>query len=269
MLSVTSAQLREAAPGGTQVIIDAIASQSGRVFHTYGLTNRSRILAFLSTALEESGFRTLTENLNYTAERAHEVWPHVFPTAASAVPYASSPQRLANKVYGGRMGNTNADDGWRYRGQGLIQITGRNNFAMLEKRTGLPLLDHPEMVTDQANMLECSVALFVCYPSILTLADRGAWKSVWALVGSGRADGPVINLTNHEAALSRLDHALPALVDDGVVLPAPPPATIPVTLPRDTPTPPVPPPDAPLPRIVPPPPSLWERFLLWLAGLHG
>jgi len=213
MLTVTSAQLRAAAPHGWFAVIAAIAAASGAVFAKYDLTTLNRVWGFLSVAIEESGLNVLVEDMNYSAERAHEVWPSIFPTVASAQPYAHEPQELANRVYGGRMGNTGPNDGWLYRGRGLIQITGRNNFAALALKTGLPLTDHPEMVTDPAHLLECSVALFVSYPSILELCDKGDFKAVWALVGTGHATGAVINLAAHEAALAAVRKAIPALVE--------------------------------------------------------
>jgi putative chitinase len=102
------------------------------------------------------------------------------------------------------MGNINSGDGWLYRGQGLIQITGYDNFAMLQHITGLPLLTDPELVTSPDHMLECSLALFTRYPNILHYADIGNYHAVWALVGSGRATGQIINLPNHEEALRKI-----------------------------------------------------------------
>jgi putative chitinase len=263
--SVTAAQLKSAAPFGDPAIISAIAAPSGPVFAKYGLSNRNRILGFLSTALEESGFRTLTENLNYSAERAHQVWPSKFPTVAAAQPYAMQPQKLANCVYGGRMGNVGANDGWVYRGQGLIQITGRDNFAALEKKTGLPLLAHPELVTSPEHMLECSVALFVEYPGILGYCDAGNWTAVWALVGTGRASGTVINPANHQASLAKLSAAIPAFVDvptpEAAPQPrvtAPPPSAAPASPPL--------PPAAP---TAPEPATWWERLWAGIATLFA
>jgi putative chitinase len=168
------------------------------------------MLGFLSTCLEESEFKTLSENLNYSAERAHEVFPREFPTVASAEPYAYKPQAFADKVYGGRMGNIGPNAGWLYRGQGLDQVTGEDNFRLLARLTGLDLVAHPELVTSPEHMLECAAALFVHYPGILSYCDAGAWAHVWALVGAGRANASVINLANHEAALAALEKAIPA-----------------------------------------------------------
>lgn len=86
----------------------------------------------LATAKHETGgsFGPVTENLNYTtAARIRAVWPKRFPTLASAEPYVRDPQKLANLVYGGRLGNNTYRDGWTYRGRGLAQITGRANYA--------------------------------------------------------------------------------------------------------------------------------------------
>ena len=211
MLTVTADQLRRAAPAGNPNIITAIAATSGAVFAKYALSNRNRALGFLSTCLEESQFKTLSEDLqDYTAERIHEVWRSRFPTVEDAVPYAHNAQKLADKVYDGRMGNIGANAGWLYRGQGLDQITGEDNFQLLSRLTGLDLINHPELVTSPDHMLECAAALFVRYPGILAYCDAGAWTHVWALVGAGRANASVINLGNHEAALAALETAIPA-----------------------------------------------------------
>lgn len=212
---LTTAQLRAAAPNGDPKIIAAIATSAAAVFAKYGINSLNRALGFLSTALEESEFRVLVESPNYSAERMHEVWPRIFPTATSGEPYVGNAQAFFNKVYGGRedLGNTQPNDGYQFRGRGLIQITGRNNYAMLEKKTGLPLLAHPELATDPLHLLECSVALFVEYEGILGYCDEQNWRAVWALVGTGRASGLVINMAAHQSALLALQRAIPIMVD--------------------------------------------------------
>lgn len=89
------------------------------------------IAYIMATAHHETGarFAPIEENLNYSAKRLVQVWPSRFPNLAAATPYANNPQKLANKVYGGRLGNTGPDDGWRYRGRGMVQITGKDNYA--------------------------------------------------------------------------------------------------------------------------------------------
>lgn len=97
-------------------------------------TSLQHLAYILATAKHETGgsFGPTTENLNYTtAKRIRQVWPKRFPTDASAAPYVRNPEGLANRVYGDRadLGNTQKGDGWRYRGRGLAQITGRGNYA--------------------------------------------------------------------------------------------------------------------------------------------
>jgi putative chitinase len=103
---------------------------------------------FLGQVLHESGMlEHLEEGLYYsTPERICAVWPRRFPTVADARPYAKNPEALANKVYGGRMGNVKPGDGWRNRGSGLIQITGAENLRAVQAATGVPVYDHPELL---------------------------------------------------------------------------------------------------------------------------
>lgn len=85
---------------------------------------------FLANVLHESDeFTHLSENLNYSAQRIVDTWPTRFPNLAAAEPFARNPQSLANKVYGGRMGNEQRNDGWDFRGGGAIQLTGRAMYS--------------------------------------------------------------------------------------------------------------------------------------------
>lgn len=103
---------------------------------------------FLGQVLHESGMlEHLEEGLYYSSpERICAVWPRRFPTVADARPYARNPEALANKVYGGRMGNTAPGDGWRNRGSGLIQITGADNLRAVQRATGIPVYDNPNLL---------------------------------------------------------------------------------------------------------------------------
>lgn len=116
---------------------------------------------FLGQVLHESQMlERLEENLTYTTpERLCAVWPARFRTGAQASPYVRNPRGLANKVYGGRLGNSGADDGWLYRGSGLIQCTGRDNFAMVGDAIGVDLVKDPDRLrNDPAVALRASIA---------------------------------------------------------------------------------------------------------------
>ncbi|MBA8851173.1 putative chitinase [Ochrobactrum intermedium] len=104
----------------------------------------------LATAFHETGgkMQPIEENLNYTtAAQIKKTWPSRFSSIAAAQPYVRNPQGLANKVYGGRMGNIGANDGWRYRGRGLAMITGRDNY----KKYGLG--DNPDAALEMATAI--------------------------------------------------------------------------------------------------------------------
>jgi putative chitinase len=114
---------------------------------------------FLGQVLHESaGLTRLEENLSYSAERLCKVWPSRFPTLADARPYERNPQALANFVYGGRMGNTSPDDGWRYRGRGPIQLTGKDNYAFVGNLIGQDLVGVPDLMMQPRYALEATIA---------------------------------------------------------------------------------------------------------------
>lgn len=115
--------------------------------HTFSAGD-SELDEFTGQVLYESDMlESLEEDLYYSRpERICEVWRRRFPTVADALPYARNPEALANKVYGGRMGNTAPGDGWRNRGSGLMQITGADNLRAVQRVTGIPVYDHPELL---------------------------------------------------------------------------------------------------------------------------
>lgn len=122
---------------GVEAILDEARRRGTQLYH---------LAAILAEAYHETGGRMqpVEENLNYSARRMGQVWPKRFPTTASAQPYAGNPRALANKVYGGRLGNVAPDDGWRYRGRGLAQITGRANYSKFG------LAANPDAASDMA-----------------------------------------------------------------------------------------------------------------------
>lgn len=126
-----------------------------------GMIERPRRLAhFLAqTSHESGGWTVLEENLSYTAPRLVAVWPSRF-TLASAQHYARQPERLANKVYGGRMGNVDPGDGWKYRGRGPLQITGKTNYKRVGPLVCLDLELHPEDAIHPRYILPVALAIW-------------------------------------------------------------------------------------------------------------
>ena len=116
---------------------------------------------FLATLGHESdGLTVLVEDLNYSARRIAEVWPNRFHSSRDAGPYAFHPELLANRIYGGRMGNNIKDDGWRYRGRGFLQVTGRDNYRLVAGLLHLDLLINPDLFATPDLALRSACAIW-------------------------------------------------------------------------------------------------------------
>jgi putative chitinase len=105
---------------------------------------------FIGQLAHESGLVPLSENLSYSAKRLTQVFPSRFKTLASTHGIARNPEAMANSVYGGRMGNTQKGDGWKFRGRGFIQLTGRNNYTAAKKAIGIDIIKDPDLLLDPA-----------------------------------------------------------------------------------------------------------------------
>ena len=117
----------------------------------YGIAeSRLRLAHFFAQVMHESGsMRYDTENLNYSAKALRSVFPKYFKTKKQAEKYARQPEMIANRVYANRMGNGNeqSGDGWKYRGRGLIQLTGKNNYRAFSKWVGdKKIMKDPDLV---------------------------------------------------------------------------------------------------------------------------
>ena len=120
-----------------------------------GITEKEDIAMFIAQCGHESSdFNILVENLNYSQEGLRRIFPRYFPNDAIARQYARQPQRIANRVYANRMGNGSEEsgEGWKYRGRGLIQCTGKNNYrnCSLYLFRDDRLLDNPDFLVDPA-----------------------------------------------------------------------------------------------------------------------
>ena len=177
MTDLTIDMMRHRWPVGDQHVpglIEGIVASAPVVFPKYGVTTQLAIAHFMAQASEESGQGLeLVENMNYSAERLREVFPSHF-TPAMAARAAHNPRMIADIAYGGRMGNAPppSDDGFRFRGAGLSQVTGRDGYAKLQAAlkdhgADFDILRDPELIIDPALTLECGVADWIvcgCLP---------------------------------------------------------------------------------------------------------
>ncbi|MHA6160956.1 glycoside hydrolase family 19 protein [Pseudomonas sichuanensis] len=151
------------------------------------IDSRVRMAAFLAQVGHESGqLRNLVENLNYSAEALVRTWPSRF-TVQTADAYARQPEKIANRVYAGRMGNgpESSGDGWRHRGRGLIQLTGRSNYRAAGLALGLPLVEQPELL-EQAEHAAQSAAWWWAKHGLNELADAGRFSDIGSIINTGQ-----------------------------------------------------------------------------------
>lgn len=138
----------------------------------FDINTPARICGFLSQISHESGgFQFVTENLNYSAGSLSKVWPSRFPPEV-AEEYARQPERIANRAYSNRMGNGEeaSGDGWKYRGRGLIQLTGKDNYAAFSMACNNEALIKPDLVAEPDLAAE-SAGWFWSKNGLNSLAD--------------------------------------------------------------------------------------------------
>ena len=184
MLSVEI--LKRLYPSANQANVEIFAAQCGSLFESFGISaTRNRLHFFLAQLGHESGgLKVREENMNYSAERLRVVWPSRFPTIASTNGFAHNPEALANKVYGGRMGNDRPGDGWKYRGRGYIQITGKDGYRNVGDGAGLDLVADPGLAIDPRHCLKIACA-FWKWKKINPICDRGDFVAVTKRINGG------------------------------------------------------------------------------------
>lgn len=128
---------------------------------------------------ESRRFSSFEESMNYRPERLMQVWPSRFPSLELAKRYAYAPEKLANEVYGNRLGNGpfESGDGWRFRGRGPKQITGRDNYRRCGEALGLPLLDDPDLLLEPEHGAQAA-GWFWSVNGCNELMDREAFEDI-------------------------------------------------------------------------------------------
>lgn len=154
---------------------ESVLKELPYVMEKYQINTGLRLAHFLAQCAHESGnFKVRTENLNYSASRLMVVFRKYFPTMQKALQYQRKPEKIANLVYGDRMGNGDekSGDGFRFRGRGYIQLTGRNNYETFQKSIGVDILNNPDLVATTYPLT--SAGWFFDIRRINRMADKGA-----------------------------------------------------------------------------------------------
>lgn len=171
---LTTEIVRLVCPRAPPACVDGLIASQGEA----QITTPLRSAMYLAQVAHESlDLAHLEENLFYSAERIAAVWPHRFPTPATAAPYAHAPEKLASSVYALRLGNGDeaSGEGWKYRGRGGLMITGRDNYKACGLFLGLDLVAHPELAAQPEHAFRIA-AYFWRSHGLNVFADAGDVK---------------------------------------------------------------------------------------------
>jgi putative chitinase len=175
---------------------DAVISQLPDTVAKFQLNTPLRLAHFLAQAGHESGgFKAVTENLNYGAKGLLGIFKKYFPTADKAALYERKPEKIANLVYGGRMGNgpEASGEGFKFRGRGYIQLTGKDNYRAFDAVVSESILDQPDLVATKYPLL--SAAWFFHKNGLHNIADKGASVDIVTQI-TKRVNGGTIGLAD-------------------------------------------------------------------------
>jgi putative chitinase len=177
-------------------IPDAVIAQIPDTASKFAINTPLRLAHFLAQCGHESGgFRATQENLNYSAKGLTGTFKKYFPTESAAVPYAKNPLKIASKVYGGRMGNgpEPTQEGYKFRGRGYIQLTGKENYTAFGKSINEDICSNPDKVASSYALL--SAAWFFSKNGLHKMADEGSSDAVVTKI-TKRVNGGTIGLAD-------------------------------------------------------------------------
>lgn len=154
----------------------------------YGINTKLRVSHFLAQILHESGhLKYKSENLNYSAQALRKTFSKYFPTDEIATKYARQPEKIANRVYANRMGNGDekSGDGWKHRGRGVLQLTGKTNYINCGRDLGLDLENNPDLVAND-SAVSIQVACWFWKKNDLNIyADNDDIKTITKRINGG------------------------------------------------------------------------------------
>jgi len=175
---------------------DTVIAQIPGVMESFGVNTPLRLAHFLAQCGHESGgFRLTQENLNYSAKGLMGIFKKYFPTQALADAYARKPEKIANRVYGGRMGNglEATGEGFKFRGRGYIQLTGKQNYTAFDAAVPDDILANPDLVSTKHAL--ASAAWFWKKNGLNLIADTGSSTEVVTKI-TKRVNGGTIGLAD-------------------------------------------------------------------------
>lgn len=183
---ITAEDINSIFPNAKDEIVEALVASQDMLAEKYGIDSPLRLAHFLGqTALESGGFRLMEENLNYSADRLMAVFPKYFRNV-DARSYHRQPEKIANHVYANRMGNGNEStgDGYMFRGRGLIQLTGRNNYSLFANDNDMTVEEAAQYLTTPEGAIE-SAAWFWNKNDLNDLADADDINAVTKRINGG------------------------------------------------------------------------------------
>jgi putative chitinase len=202
---ITLEQLNEAFPDATEEDVAKYYNGFIQVFEDYEINTPKRQAAFIAQVAHESGqLRHVVENLNYSAQGLMKIFKKYF-TTQTAAQYARQPEKIANRVYGNRMGNgpESSGEGWMFRGRGLIQLTGKSNYSEFAEDMEMSLEEAIAYLETPEGAVE-SAAWFWDKRNLNSLADRGDIVTMTKRINGG-TNGLQERIELYEHALSILD----------------------------------------------------------------
>ncbi|MCP5052965.1 MAG: LysM peptidoglycan-binding domain-containing protein [bacterium] len=187
-VAMTFEQLHKIVPGASRENIEKYLEPLNQGMPKLGIDTPLRQAHFIAQVAHESGnFRYSKENLNYSAEALRKVFGKYFPSDELAQEYARKPEKIASRVYGNRMGNGDeaSGDGWKYRGRGLIQLTGCDNYRQCSEATGLKLLENPDQVVENPDVSVAVAGWFWNSRKLNQWADQDDVKTITKRINGG------------------------------------------------------------------------------------
>lgn len=175
---------------------DSVIAQIPDTAARFNITTPLRLAHFLAQCGHESGgFKAVNENLNYGAKGLRGIFGKYFPTDALALQYERKPEKIANRVYSSRMGNGDevSGEGWKFRGRGYIQLTGKSNYSSFDKTVDDDIITNPDLVATKYPL--ASAAFFFNNNSLWTICDKGADDATVTAV-TKRVNGGTIGLAD-------------------------------------------------------------------------